>query len=111
VPDDDPNEIVAGNIRRFRTQRNWTHKQLAETAGIAASNVTFLEHGQRRGLSQTFCRIVRAFGMPAWVLLHPNLDIPCPTCGGAPPDGFICATCHAPWLEVLGPWAQADTPQ
>ena len=44
----DIQEVLGGNVRRFRMERHMTQEQLAETAGISTSFCTNIERGKKR---------------------------------------------------------------
>jgi transcriptional regulator with XRE-family HTH domain len=83
-------------VRAFRLQRDWTQKELADRAGIAPSNIAFIEGGLRKALSRTFCSLPPAFACEPWILLRPQPAAPCATCGDTPPVGFMCLVCRTP---------------
>ena len=79
-------ELEAASMKRLRLMRGWSLRQVAERAGINASQISRAENGKRKPL--TMYQQAGIFGVPVEQVL-----IPCPHCGYAPPPGYMCLTC------------------
>ena len=89
--------VVVANVRRLRKARNWSAERLSSemtNVGIPWTYpvVASLEIGRRSriGVSE-LAALARVFeiGNPWDLTKAPECD----RCGGAPPDGYICAAC------------------
>jgi len=93
-----PNEIAAGNVRRFRRARGWSQAELAGHWGVTRRVVVNAEErGVRRkprvlGINDVVA-LAAAFGVSVTDLISP--PPPCATCEDAPPEGFTCQACGA----------------
>ncbi|WP_432021095.1 helix-turn-helix domain-containing protein [Streptomyces sp. 1222.5] len=90
--------IVRTNIRTLREQRRMTYVELAAQLDEAGQRVPVLglrrlEAGERRVDVDELVAFAAVFGITAAQLLEPLPE--CDTCHGAPPPGFVCATCGA----------------
>lgn len=77
---------VAWGIRRLRLERRWTQARVARLLGCDISRVSRIEKGVRGTPSPTV--IADLLGTTVGYLL-----MPCPDCGGKPPQGYQCLRC------------------
>lgn len=88
---------VANRISTLRRERGWSAQHLADQLAanghpIARSTVAKIEKGLREQVTvDELYAFARTFGVPADRLAHDHHV--CPTCGDAPPEGFICTAC------------------
>jgi transcriptional regulator with XRE-family HTH domain len=84
---------VVRNIRNIRAARKWSAQDLTNRTGIPRSVLANLETGRRDAITvDELVAIAEAFNLSPVQLLDGTY---CRQCHGAPPDGFICATCDA----------------
>ena len=69
----DIQEVLGGNVRRFRMERHMTQEQLAETAGISTSFCTNIERGKKRPGLAVLISLAKALSVSVDALL---LDSP-----------------------------------
>ena len=91
-------DVVRQNVRTLREQRKMTYVELTETLDtlgrpIPVLGLRRLEAGERRVDVDDLIALAEVFGVTPSVLLEPLPG--CGTCHGAPPPGFVCATCGA----------------
>lgn len=85
----DVNRLFADRVKRKRTERGWSIRQLATKAGISGSTASRVEHGTETWLSVA-AQIAEALGVPLAELVAKPV---CGQCDGSPPAGFICSAC------------------
>ncbi|WP_214368402.1 helix-turn-helix domain-containing protein [Pseudonocardia sp. H11422] len=64
-----PSELVAGNVRRLREERNMSMSELARRAGLAKGTLARLELGAANPTVDTLYAIARALEVPASKLI------------------------------------------
>jgi repressor LexA len=67
---------IAENIKRLRTQSNWTQEQLAEKVGVTRSTVTQWETGWSQPRMGAVGRIASAFGVSVTDIVSEENHIP-----------------------------------
>ena len=82
-------EAFASHMRRLRTARDWSYRELSLRSGAAHSLLWRAEHGQGVTLRHAVA-IAEALEVPLPLMLNPAA---CPLCADAPPPGFICGRC------------------
>jgi len=89
--------VLVANVVRMRKARAWTQVQLAEAMTAVGvpwdrSIVGNVECGRRQSFAVAeLAALARIFGVAdPWDLTKAP---ECDRCGGAPPDGYICAAC------------------
>jgi transcriptional regulator with XRE-family HTH domain len=98
-------DVVRQNVRTLREQRKMTYVELTETLDtlgrpIPVLGLRRLEAGERRVDVDDLIALAEVFGVAPSVLLEPLPG--CGTCHGAPPPGFVCATCGAGPVRLDG---------
>jgi transcriptional regulator with XRE-family HTH domain len=67
-------QILATNVRRERTGRDWSQEELADRAGISQTYTSQLESAQRAVSIDTIEKIARAFNLEPDQLLRRQAD-------------------------------------
>lgn len=84
------------NVQRLREQRRYSYVELSERLArtgrsIPVLGLSRLERGERRVDVDDLVALAAVFGLSPQQLLEPPAE--CENCHGAPPPGFICASC------------------
>lgn len=66
-------KTLAINLRALKTAREVSEGKIARSGGIATGSVHRATHGQNVTLD-VLDGLAAAFGLPAWALLHPDLN-------------------------------------
>ncbi|MHB1958545.1 MAG: helix-turn-helix domain-containing protein [Acidobacteriaceae bacterium] len=59
---ENPNKILADNLRALRTERGWSQEDLADKCGLHRTYIGAIERGERNVTLATLNRIASAFG-------------------------------------------------
>lgn len=54
---------MGNNLRKLRTERDWTHEQAAEAMGVSRSQFIKLERGERQLTAEYIRRAAEAFNV------------------------------------------------
>ena len=71
MPQRDPREILAENMRRLRAARGWSQEELGERSGIHRTHIGALERVEKQSTLRNLLKLADAFGVEAWELLKP----------------------------------------
>ncbi|GAA4100823.1 helix-turn-helix domain-containing protein [Nonomuraea soli] len=87
---------IAAQIERLRKTKGWTQQQLADAVPCSQSLIVHWESGVRMPNLRTLEAALKALGHVLVAVPDAELGgIPCRTCYGQPPLGFLCTTCAA----------------
>lgn len=64
---------LAANVRALMKRRGWTQVQLGEKAGISQTHIGNIVREEHDVSTSVLAAVAQAFGVPAWLLLVPNL--------------------------------------
>lgn len=67
----EPQEILADNMRRLRSERGWSQEQLAAESGLHRTYVGAVERLERNPSLKSMARIARALRVEVWQLVYP----------------------------------------
>ena len=70
--------ILAGNIKEFRSRRNWSQADLAEKAGLSIVYLSDIERGNKWPYLDTMVKLADALELEVYDLLKPK-NAPPPT--------------------------------
>lgn len=68
-------KTLAQNIEALRKHRGWTQLQLEAKSGVSQSHISNIVRGENDASTAKIDAIAEAFGIPAWLLLVPELPI------------------------------------
>lgn len=80
---------LGGRIKRLRTGRGWSLRDLDRACGLSSSSLSKIEAGNDFTVSSAMV-IAEAFGIPLTELLASPA---CDRCDGKPSAGFMCTDC------------------
>lgn len=87
----DINRLFGEKVKRERTERDWSIRDLCEKAGgLSPATVHRAEKGTTEVWLSVAARIAVALGTPLGDLVATPV---CRQCDGSPPAGFICSAC------------------
>ncbi len=66
----DAKQWLAKNLKRYRSLKNLSQRQLAELAGLADSTVGELERGTKNPSLETLTLLANVLDIPVWYLLE-----------------------------------------
>lgn len=65
-------ELLAANMRRFRSNRGWSQEALAQASKLHRTYIGSVERCERNPSVRSIERIAIALGVPVWQLLAPQ---------------------------------------
>jgi transcriptional regulator with XRE-family HTH domain len=68
-------QVLAANVVALKERRDWTQQQIAAKAGISQTHVGNVLRAQIDPTTAIIEGLSRAFDVPGWLLLVPNLPI------------------------------------
>lgn len=68
-------KTVAQNLKALLGHRKWTQLQLEAKSGVSQSHISNILRGENDASTAKLEAIAGAFGIPAWLLLVPELPI------------------------------------
>jgi transcriptional regulator with XRE-family HTH domain len=69
-----PRAILARNVMRLREARGWSQTQLGRTAGLPQTTISAIERASVDAGIDKLELLARAFKLPLWALLLPDVD-------------------------------------
>jgi len=66
-------KTLAENVKSLREHRGWSQTDLESRSGVRQTTISALERGVHGSSIDTISGLARAFNLPAWALLVPNL--------------------------------------
>jgi len=67
---------LAGNIKAFRSRRNWSQADLAEKSGLSIVYLSDIERGNKWPYLDTLVKLAKAFKVEVYELLKPENALP-----------------------------------
>jgi transcriptional regulator with XRE-family HTH domain len=67
--------ILAGNLKLYRSRRNWSQADLAEKSDISVVYLSDIERGNKWPYLDTLVKLAGAFEMEVFELLKPQDDL------------------------------------
>src|ERR1700744_1875727 len=72
-PPSQPREILAENLSFLMERRDWKQKRLEKESGVSQRHIRSLLRQQQDCTMDILSRLARAFKIPVWLLLVPDL--------------------------------------
>jgi len=66
-------QVLAANVAALKARRDWTQQQIASRGGISQTHVGNVLRAEVNPTTEILEGLSRAFGVPEWLLLVPNL--------------------------------------
>lgn len=66
--------ILAANVKRLRDAEGWSQPDLARVSGVAQTTISAIENAKHKASIEKVESLARAFRMPTWALLMPDID-------------------------------------
>lgn len=70
---------MANALKRLRTERGWTHDQIADRMGLSRGGYLKLERGERKLNEHTINLAAKAFGVPRSIIMGDEISLPPPS--------------------------------
>ena len=64
--------LLARNIKRFRSRRNWSQANLAEHSGLSIVYLSYIERGNKWPYLDTLVKLAAALGVEVYELIKPE---------------------------------------
>jgi len=68
-------QVLAANVSALKARRDWTQQQIAARGGISQTHVGNVLRAAVNPTTEILEGLSRAFGIPEWMLLVPNLPV------------------------------------
>ena len=67
--------VLSQNLSALMKHHHWTGKHLQARSGVSSSTIDNIRRDRINATITNVAKIAQAFGMPAWALLAPGLDV------------------------------------
>jgi len=68
-------QVLAENVAKLKARRDWTQAQIASRGGLSQTHVGNVLRAEVNPTTEILEGLSRAFGIPEWLLLVPNLPV------------------------------------